>query len=59
MRTSEEAGKVKLAIAVMTLGLLIFTVVLTCPAFLFAVAVPGLVVLGCGIAQFAKERTRA
>ncbi|MBA7649161.1 hypothetical protein ES703_56955 [subsurface metagenome] len=44
----------KLAIAQMVFGVLILAVVLTCPAFLFVVAVPGLAVLGCGIAQFAK-----
>ena len=44
----------KLAIAQMVLGVLILVVVLTCPAFLFVVAVPGLAVLGCGIAQLLK-----
>ena len=46
----------KLAIAQMVLGVLILAVVLTCPAFLFVVAVPGLAVLGCGIAQYLKAR---
>ncbi|MBA7683490.1 hypothetical protein ES703_91859 [subsurface metagenome] len=46
----------KLAIAQMVLGGLILAVVLTCPAFLFVVAVPGLAVLGCGIAQYLKAR---
>lgn len=46
----------KLAIAQMALGVIILAVGLTCPAFLFVVAVPGLAVLGCGIAQFLKAR---
>ena len=46
----------KLAIAQMVLGGLILAVVLTCPAFLFVVAVPGLAVLGCGIAQYLKSK---
>jgi len=46
----------KLAIAQMVLGGLILVVVLTCPAYLVVVAVPGLAVLGCGIAQFLKAR---
>jgi len=46
----------KLAIAQMALGVIILAVVLTCPAFLFVVAVPGLAVLGCGIAQYLKSK---
>ncbi len=46
----------KLAIAQMALGLLILVVVLTCPAYLLVVAVPGLAVLGVGIAQYLKVR---
>ena len=49
----------KLATAQMALGVLILAVVLTCPAFLFVVAVPGLAVFGCGVAQFLKARGRA
>ncbi len=46
----------KLAIAQMVLGGLILVIVLTCPAYLVVVAVPGLAVLGCGVAQFLKAR---
>jgi len=46
----------KLAIAQITLGLLILVIVLTCPAYLLIVAVPGLAVLGVGITQFIKAR---
>ncbi len=46
----------KLAIAQMVLGALILVVVLTCPAYLVVVAVPGLAVLGCGVAQYLKAR---
>ena len=46
----------KLAIAQMVFGGLILAVVLTCPAFLVVVAVPGLAVLSCGIAQYFKAR---
>ena len=46
----------KLAIAQMVFGVFILAVVLTCPTFLFVVAVPGLAVLGCGVAQFLKAR---
>ena len=46
----------KLSITQMALGLLILVVVLTCPAYLLIVAVPGLAVLGCGIAQLVKAR---
>ena len=46
----------KLAIAQMALGVLILAVVLTCPAFLFVVAVPGLAVFGCGVAQYLRAK---
>lgn len=46
----------KLSITQIALGFLILVVVLTCPAYLLIVAVPGLVVLGCGIAQLVKAR---
>ncbi len=46
----------RLSITQMALGLLILAVVLTCPAFLFVVAAPGLAVLGCGTAQLVKAR---
>lgn len=46
----------KLAVAQMALGLLILAVVLTCPAFLFVIAVPGVAVLGCGLAQYLQAR---
>ncbi len=48
----------KLSITQMALGLLILVVVLTCPAYLVVVAVPGLAVLGCGVAQFLKARIK-
>jgi hypothetical protein len=51
-----EAVKMKLAIAQMALGTIILAIVLICPAFLFVVAVPGLAVLGCGIAQYLKSK---
>ena len=46
----------KLAIAQMALGVLILAVVLICPKFFIVVAVPGLAVFGCGIAQYLKAR---
>ena len=46
----------RLAITQMVLGALILVVVLTCPAYLPIVAVPGVAVLGCGVAQFLKAK---
>jgi len=46
----------KLAISQIALGLLILAIVLTCPGYLFVVAVPGLAVLGVGTAQLIRAR---
>jgi len=46
----------KLSITQMALGLLILAIVLTCPAYLLIVVVPGLSVLGVGIAQYMQAR---
>jgi len=46
----------KLSTTQIALGLLILAIVLTCPAYLVIVAVPGLAVLGVGIAQLIEAR---
>ena len=46
----------KLSTTQIALGLLILVIVLTCPAYLLIVAVPGLAVLGVGIAQLIEAR---
>jgi len=47
----------KLSAAQIALGLLILAIVLTCPAYLLIITVPGLAVLGVGIAQFINARS--
>ncbi len=52
----KEVDEIKLSITQIALGLLILAIVLTCPAYLLIVVVPGVTVLGVGIVQLVKAR---